>query len=287
MEERGRRPPEGSRLSHLSLAGRQFRERIQLEGRHRGPGHALAEAESGLEGHRVERRRRPRIHGPDDVSSGRSPTSPSTRDWGRHRDAADGGRVLRRIGGYSDGEGFARRTAIRILSRSPGGQWATRCSAQWQLGHMPLADYAQEAQRPWADAIRRVDPPAHLVAVGIRRRMGRGDPRGDGADHMDLISEHIYRKENWRTWTRIPGSSRTTSTASRSPTAATDAPYPALKGCEHPYRDGRVELLVWTVRVRRAGGAVPPERRPGASRGGCTLSSGTATSTSWRITRRR
>ena len=49
---------------------------------------------------------------------------------------------------------------------------------QWQLGHMPLADYVRK-HNAVADAIRRVDPAAHLVAVGSVGDMGRGDPRGE------------------------------------------------------------------------------------------------------------
>jgi alpha-N-arabinofuranosidase len=64
---------------------------------------------------------------------------------------------------------------------------------QWQLGHMPLAEYIKK-HNAVADAIRRVDPAARPVAVGSVGAWDEGILAGS-ADHMDLISEHIYRKE--------------------------------------------------------------------------------------------
>jgi len=64
---------------------------------------------------------------------------------------------------------------------------------QWQLGHMPLSEYVKK-HNAVADAIRRVDPAARLVAVGSVGAWDEGILAGS-ADHMDLISEHIYRKE--------------------------------------------------------------------------------------------
>ena len=53
---------------------------------------------------------------------------------------------------------------------------------QWQLGHMPLADYVKK-HNAVADAIRRIDPSAHLVAVGAVGDMGRGDAGGMRGPH--------------------------------------------------------------------------------------------------------
>jgi alpha-N-arabinofuranosidase len=64
---------------------------------------------------------------------------------------------------------------------------------QWQLGHMPLEEYVKK-HNSVADAIRRVQPSARLVAVGAIGKWDEGMLAGS-ADHMDLISEHIYRKE--------------------------------------------------------------------------------------------
>ncbi len=62
----------------------------------------------------------------------------------------------------------------------------------WQLGHMPLEEYVQKHNR-FAAAMRAKDPSIRLIAVG---HVG---PWSEGmlthcADHMDLISEHFYRK---------------------------------------------------------------------------------------------
>ncbi|HUA67700.1 MAG TPA: alpha-L-arabinofuranosidase C-terminal domain-containing protein, partial [Candidatus Saccharimonadales bacterium] len=63
----------------------------------------------------------------------------------------------------------------------------------WQLGHMPLAEYAQKHNRV-ADAIWKVDPTAKLVAVG---NIGEWDKTMLTVcmNHMNYLSEHIYCKE--------------------------------------------------------------------------------------------
>jgi alpha-N-arabinofuranosidase len=60
----------------------------------------------------------------------------------------------------------------------------------WQLGHMPLADYVKKHNQ-MADAILDVDPDAKLIAVG---HVGEWSETmlSDAGDHMDLLSEHIY-----------------------------------------------------------------------------------------------
>jgi alpha-N-arabinofuranosidase len=63
----------------------------------------------------------------------------------------------------------------------------------WQLGHMPLAEYVQKHNRV-ADAIWKVDSAAKLVAVG---NVGEWDQTMLTVcmDHMNFLSEHIYCRE--------------------------------------------------------------------------------------------
>jgi alpha-N-arabinofuranosidase len=63
----------------------------------------------------------------------------------------------------------------------------------WQLGHMPLEEYVKKHNRV-AEAMRAVDPEIRLVAVGSTGRWSETMLR-ECADHMDLISEHIYAQE--------------------------------------------------------------------------------------------
>lgn len=60
----------------------------------------------------------------------------------------------------------------------------------WQLGHMPLSEYVKKHNQ-MAEAIRGVDPNAGLIAVG---HVGEWSATmlGNSADHMNLLSEHIY-----------------------------------------------------------------------------------------------
>jgi alpha-N-arabinofuranosidase len=60
----------------------------------------------------------------------------------------------------------------------------------WQLGHMPLADYVEKHKRV-VDAVRAVDPDIRPIAVGAVGEWSQ-TMLGSAADHMDLISEHLY-----------------------------------------------------------------------------------------------
>ncbi|HYW83119.1 MAG TPA: alpha-L-arabinofuranosidase, partial [Spirochaetia bacterium] len=75
------------------------------------------------------------------------------------------------------------------------GWWAVgnEMYGAWQLGHMPIEDYVKK-HNSVVDAIRKVDPGAHVVGVGS---VGKWDETilKESASRMDLISEHIYRKE--------------------------------------------------------------------------------------------
>ncbi|MBN2019360.1 MAG: glycoside hydrolase family 127 protein [Sedimentisphaerales bacterium] len=64
----------------------------------------------------------------------------------------------------------------------------------WQLGHMPLLEYVEKHNHA-AEAIWKVDPNAKLVGVGNVGKWSEAMLRTCG-DYMNLISEHIYCKEN-------------------------------------------------------------------------------------------
>ncbi len=63
----------------------------------------------------------------------------------------------------------------------------------WQLGHMPLEKYAAKHNQ-FAEAMRKTDPTIKLIAVGDAGRWSEGMLK-QCADHMDLISEHFYRRD--------------------------------------------------------------------------------------------
>ena len=67
----------------------------------------------------------------------------------------------------------------------------------WQLGHMPLEEYVKKHNK-CAEAMRSVDPSIKLVAVGNQGKWSRG-MLASCSDHMDLISEHLYRGEKENT----------------------------------------------------------------------------------------
>lgn len=62
----------------------------------------------------------------------------------------------------------------------------------WQLGVMPLEDYIQKHNET-AEAMWAIDPNAMLIAVGEVGEWSEGMMKYT-ADHMDLISEHMYRR---------------------------------------------------------------------------------------------
>ncbi len=64
----------------------------------------------------------------------------------------------------------------------------------WQIGNMPLSEYVKKHNRV-AEAIWKVDPNAKLVGVGNVGPWSRAMLK-DCSDYMNLISEHIYVKEN-------------------------------------------------------------------------------------------
>jgi alpha-N-arabinofuranosidase len=60
----------------------------------------------------------------------------------------------------------------------------------WQLGHMPLADYVKKHIQ-FAEAMKAVDPSIKVVAVGAVGPWSETMLR-DAANDMDLMSEHFY-----------------------------------------------------------------------------------------------
>jgi alpha-L-arabinofuranosidase len=64
---------------------------------------------------------------------------------------------------------------------------------QWQLGHMPIADYVRK-HNSVVDAIWAIDPNALVVGVGSVGTWDETILKGAAA-RMNLISEHTYRKE--------------------------------------------------------------------------------------------
>ena len=60
----------------------------------------------------------------------------------------------------------------------------------WQLGHMPLADYIKKHNR-FAEVMRAEDPSIKIIGVGAVGPWSEGMLAGS-ADYMDLISEHFY-----------------------------------------------------------------------------------------------
>jgi alpha-N-arabinofuranosidase len=61
----------------------------------------------------------------------------------------------------------------------------------WQLGHMPLADYIRK-HNEYAEAMRAEDPSIKLIAVGAVGTWSE-QMMAHCAEHMDLVSEHFYR----------------------------------------------------------------------------------------------
>jgi alpha-N-arabinofuranosidase len=69
----------------------------------------------------------------------------------------------------------------------------------WQLGHIPLADYVKKHNRV-VEAMRKVDPGVRPIGVGA---VGQWSEQmlTQCADYMNLISEHVY----WQDKPDVPG----------------------------------------------------------------------------------
>jgi len=107
----------------------------------------------------------------------------------------------------------------------------------WQLGHMPLAEYVKKHARV-VDAMRAVDPQIAPVAVGAAGEWSQ-QMLTSAADHMALISEHTY----WQDKPDVPAHVAQAVTAIRGIAEAHRgyrASLPSLRG-----RDVRIALDEW------------------------------------------
>jgi alpha-N-arabinofuranosidase len=64
----------------------------------------------------------------------------------------------------------------------------------WQLGNIPLNEYTKR-HNAFVDAMRKVDPTIHTIAVGAVGEWSRTMLR-DCADRMESISEHVYWQDH-------------------------------------------------------------------------------------------
>ncbi|MBR9998534.1 MAG: hypothetical protein KFF73_06160, partial [Cyclobacteriaceae bacterium] len=104
------------------------------------------------------------------------------------------------------------------IADTPMGKWRTENSendpfhvkywavgnemyGDWQLGHMPLEEYVKKHNRV-AEAMWKVDPGIQLVAVGSVGEWSE-TMLSQCADHMTILSEHIYCKEEKDVMTHV------------------------------------------------------------------------------------
>ena len=162
---------------------------------------------------------------------------------------------------------MGRRRAENGHPQPYGVKWwgiGNEMYGDWQLGHMPLADYLKKHNRV-VDAMRAVDATIVPIAVGAVGDWSKADADHAPSRHMGLLSEHTY-------WQNKPDGAR--------PRRAGDDGHPqdrgrpprlspraaVAQGQGHPHRPRRVELLVRPQRIRRAGHAVLPPGRAGRRR---------------------
>ena len=97
---------------------------------------------------------------------------------------------------YVNGAATTRQGKLRAENGHPepyGVKWwavGNEMYGDWQLGHMPLSDYVKKHNRV-VDAMRKVDPTVRPIGVGAAGDWSR-QMLTTCADHMDLISEHLY-----------------------------------------------------------------------------------------------
>jgi len=108
---------------------------------------------------------------------------------------------------------------------------------EWQLGHMPLAEYVKKHNRV-VDAMRAVDPKLVPIAVGAVGEWTK-QMLTSSANHMTLLSEHTY----WQSRPDVPAHVEQAVTAIRRIADAHRAyrrELPSLKG-----KDIRIALDEW------------------------------------------
>ena len=229
---------QGARLAGLSLAGRQFRQRLQLARRHRRPRPAAAAQEPGL----------------DRASS--TTTSASTSSWrsagcsetepyiavnsglGDVASAADeveyaNGAAATPMGALRATNGHAAPYGVQVLVRS-----ATRCTA---TGSSATCRWPSTRRSTTSSRGRcgRVDPSITLVGVGDVGAVDRGDAdqlrRPHGPDQRALLLPGSAGADG-----RTSRRSRGRSSASPRPTASTARRSPASQA-----KDIRIALDEW------------------------------------------
>ncbi len=97
---------------------------------------------------------------------------------------------------YANGAPDSKMGRLRAVNGQPE-PWGVKFWAignemygDWQLGHMPLADYVKKHIQ-YAEAMKAMDPAIQVVAVGAVGTWSE-TMLAEAANHMDLISEHFY-----------------------------------------------------------------------------------------------
>jgi len=97
---------------------------------------------------------------------------------------------------YANGDPDTKMGRLRAANGHPE-PWGVKFWAignemygDWQLGHMPLADYVKKHIQ-YAEAMKAKDPSVQVVAVGAVGLWSE-TMLTEAANHMDLISEHFY-----------------------------------------------------------------------------------------------
>jgi len=97
---------------------------------------------------------------------------------------------------YVNGAATTEQGKLRAKNGHPepyGVKWwavGNEMYGDWQLGHMPLADYVKKHNRV-VDAMRKIDPTVQPIGVGAAGDWSR-QMLTTCAEHMSLISEHLY-----------------------------------------------------------------------------------------------
>jgi alpha-L-arabinofuranosidase len=144
---------------------------------------------------------------------------------------------------YANGAATTKMGRLRAQNGRPepyGVKWwgiGNEMYGDWQLGHMPLADYLKKHIKV-VEAMRAVDPSIRPVAVGSAGEWSR-EMLSRCAGHMSLLSEHIY----WQSKPDLVAHVEQTASSIRT-LAETHRAYrrelPALKG-----KDIRIALDEW------------------------------------------
>ena len=97
---------------------------------------------------------------------------------------------------YTNGAASTAMGKLRAQNGHPepfGVKWwaiGNEMYGDWQLGHMPLAEYVKKHNRA-VGAMRAIDPSMHPIAVGAVGEWSQA-MLTNSAGHMNLLSEHLY-----------------------------------------------------------------------------------------------